>query len=229
MMKNAAINIYEDSLGPDVVLTDASDVPEIDSHKITQLTTANCAAINLAETAPNAPLIAELDALANTLGVRKRETFKVGNISIRELKTDIAGAIQRELKLDERPDVAELQKDINEYTFPRVSPLLMDRTTIFLSLLLQRSAQLHPGKWHIDSHIDKGKPRILRAVSVAGPDVAASRDAFNIVNGKSTQATAHESTKPGITIFDGKNWAHRSPGMKSSDGSPLFRAAYVIT
>jgi hypothetical protein len=105
----------------------------------------------------------------------------------------------------------------------------MNRTTIFLSLLLQRAAHIHPGKWHVDSHIDEGKSRILRAVSVAGPDVAASKDDFNIVGGQSTQATAHLSTKPGLTIFNGKRWAHRSPGMQSADGESLFRAAYVIT
>lgn len=229
MTKHAVSSIYESSLGSDVVLTHASDAPEVDAHKITQLAKTNCAAINLAQADSNDALIAELDVLANTLGIKKRETFKIGNITLKELETDIAGAIQRELKLDERPKVDELQKDINQYTIPRIAPLLMNRTTIFLSLLLQRAAHVHPGKWHVDSHIDEGKSRILRAVSVAGPDLAASKGDFNIVNGKSTQATNHISTKPGLTIFDGKRWAHRSPGMQSTDGKPLFRAAYVIT
>ena len=201
---------------------------EQDSQTLTCQNFQNVAAICLEDTTPKPALTAELKKFMTSLPpLTSRKVCVLKDVSFYDLTENLQKALKEKLRRTDLPALTEVERDIREYTLPRVKNLLTGREDVTLTFLFQRGGQVKPAKWHLDSHLPDGRLRLLRAVTGAGPDIAI-RGAFKDAVHPDFDVESFEATPTGLCVFDGKNHVHRTPGMQSGDETD-FRAAYVIT
>lgn len=215
-------SIYE-TASTNIVFRDATDIPN-DTAALEVVRHGLAGAVALRTGSADAKVVSDMKKLSFLIGAsQKRYTRKLGHVKLSDIKDDLAGLLEAEFSLKSRPQISHLQKDINEFTLPRTELILRNRDDVTLSFLFQRGQTMHPGRWHIDSHIIQGRFRILRAVSDRGPDISSR---WNRSNERDVQDFV--STPVGLCVFDGKNIPHRTPAISQSDAE-VFRAAYVLT
>lgn len=221
--------VHKGASSEEVVVRPRGSV-EQDGQTLSQIFNENVTLAAVADQELNSDVIAELDALAPYFDSQSRNVLGIANVMADLLPDVIAAGLAAKVNLPFIPELPNLIEDVKR-TSESIAAVVDLSRPVHMVLLHTSGVNVPPAKWHKDIHLDEDSVRCLRALSGSGPDISL-RDHFREVQGtkKPTfEVDKYASAPIGISIFDGRNDVHRTPGVESQDGEPVTRWAYILS